>query len=176
MKPIALPYALDALSPHLSGETLCFIVERILPRYAHHRKDDGQCPYAKELYHHAFWLHHLTGNHTPPSDFMMARIYRDFGSFEKLTQEFLKHAHRLDVRFIWLVSDKGRLRVVSTEHQSILDTSYTPLFACNLWEHAYYLDYRDRVDDYITAHLNHLIDWQKVEFNYLNEQVWQPKD
>lgn len=169
----APPYALDALSPHIGGETLCFIVERILPNYAHHRTTQTPCPYAIELYHHAFWLHHLTGNYRSPSDLLMARICRDFGSFDKFHHEFTKHAHRLDVRFVWLVADNDRLKVITTDRQSILDTPYVPLFACNLWQHAYYLDYRNRASDYITACLGHLVDWQKAERAYLTGQIWQ---
>lgn len=165
----ALPYPLTALMPYLSGETLSFIVERILPRYERLKNPSlSTCPYHIELSHHYFWLNHLTGTPKAPSETFLNKIYQEFGSLEKLHAEFVKHAHRLDVRFVWLVVDKGKLRVVTTNNDSIFDSPYKPLLACNLWQHAYYLDWRDRADEYVKAWLTHLVDWQRVEFDYIS--------
>lgn len=163
--PIILPYALDGLMPHMSAQTLCVIVERILPRYLCKQADCSH--HAIQLSHHLFWLNHLSDTPKAPSKTLTKLICQDFGSIEKLQQEFLKYAHCLQTRFVWLVLDldKGKLRVVGTSTDTLL-SNYKPLLVCNLWQHAYYLDYHDRADDYLLACLSHLTDWYKVEFDY----------
>lgn len=203
-----LSYPMDALSPYLSGETLCFILQGILPEYYQKFNDLkkhllSQHPddypaktlslsdylsqhitaaplsrYATEIYHHAFWFASLKkdGGGLPHSDFL-AKILRDFGSFEKFQAEFVKHAtdaHSLDAHWLWLVSDsQDKLSVTTSSHTSPLAHNVKPLIACNLWQHAYYLDYRERKGDYVQTFLTKLINWQHAESTFYDPNAWQ---
>lgn len=185
-----LPFNMDALSPYISGETLCFIHQKIMPSYVdalptpkkpisflHYlsKIEDGSIGYrsATELYHHGFWLYHIKPNGGgQPSDFMQNRILEDFGSFEKFRLEFLKHTKHPDTHWIWLAEQAGKLSVVATSTEGILSLGYKPIAVCNLCTHAYYLDYRDRKADYVNAYLEHLIDWQRAEMALTGADLW----
>ena len=68
--------------------------------------------------------------------------------------------------WIWLVVDRGRLRVVTTDNAQLpLTRGRTPLATLDLWEHAYYLDYRNERKRYVEAFLEHLIDWDFAAAN-----------
>lgn len=189
-----LPFDMDALSPYISGETLCFIHQKIMPAYCDaivmpkknlsfisylSRIEDEGISYrsASELYHHSFWLYHLRpqsakSSHNAPSTALQEQLLKTFGSMEKLHAEFLKHAKHPDIRWVWLAEQNQKLSVVGTITESILSLGYKPIAACNLWEHAYYLDYRDRKSDYIKTYLEHLIDWGRAETALHNNDVW----
>lgn len=188
-----LPFDMDALSPYLGGETVCFIYQKILPFYQDNlappkknlsfisyltRIEDEGVAYrnACELYHHCFWFYHLKPkpyqHSNEPSAELSARLLKDFGSMEKLHAEFLKHAKHPDVRWVWLAEQNQKLSVVATITESILSLGYKPIAACNLWEHAYFLDYRDRKSDYIKAYLTHLINWTAAESSLHDNTVW----
>lgn len=186
-----LPYPIDALSPFISGETLCFIHQKIMQDYVDtlpkpkknssfvgylSKIEDGSIGYrsASELYHHGFWLYHLKPpqTRTAPSTALMERLLKDFGSIEKLHAEFLKHSKHPDVRWVWLVEQQQKLSVIATTTESILSLGCKPLAVCNLWEHAYYLDYRDRKADYIKSYLNELIHWERLESALYENDIW----
>lgn len=201
VKLYRLPYPLDDLSPYMSGETLCFIYQKIMPEYlAHYRKGIGawlkaqtnpQNPpntliehlslnttdfyrYATELYNHSFWLHHLkkSEQNAKPNSTMARQILKDFGSMEKFKADFLKHALSLDAKWVWLVKKQEKLTIITTDKDSPIFLGYQPILACNLWQHAYYLDYRDRKVDYINAYLEHLINWDVCEQTLTDPNIW----
>lgn len=197
-----LHYPLDALSPHISGETLCFIYQKIMPEYLANYTDGVQAwlktqtntthnkshalvdyltfndtlfyRYATELYNHSFWLHHLTPNeqHTVPNKVMTEQILKNFGSMEKFKVDFSRHASSLDAKWVWLVQKQKKLTIITTDKDSPIFLGYQPIAACNLWQHAYYLDYRDRKTDYINAYLEHLINWSVCQQTLTDTKIW----
>lgn len=195
-----LPYPMDALSPYVSGETLCFIYQKIMPAYLeaytqgkkqhhdthknapNHESLDEYLAHtaaqqtafyreATELYNHIFWLQHIAPKNTrqnAPSPDFLQKILQDFGSMEKFCAEFLRHGAGIDVRWVWLLTKDDKLSIAPSDTLSPLSLGYKPIAVCNLWQHAYYLDYRDRKMDYINAYLSHLIHWRKCEAAWQN--------
>lgn len=190
---IALPYAMDALTPYISSETVCFIHQKIMPELAsfitlpketslmdylaQNPEDSISYRCATELYNHSFWLSHLNPTATPiamPRPLLMEAILHSFGSLQKLHSLMHDHAKHPDTRWLWLAcqsNNPNKLSVVATCHQA-LDKSLYPLAACNLWQHAYYLDYRHRKHDYLDAYLQHLIHWHAAETAWTDNQRW----
>lgn len=188
-----LPYATDALEPYLSAEALCFIIQNILPNYRTPSKTKYSLPiieyltkiqdennlyrHTTEFYNHNFWFASMKagGGGMPQADFLQ-KILEDFGSFDKFSAEFLKTAtnpQSLDAKWVWLVCDeKHKLSVIATDRLCPLAVGFKPLIACNLWQHAYYLDYRDRRADYVQNFLNHLINWQHAIVAFHQPTAW----
>lgn len=192
-----LPYATDALQPFISGETLTFIHQGILPTYYAPIPRDPNAPqqlpiidylinqkdptslyrHVSEAYCHAFWFYSMdiSGGGKPRASFY-EKISQDFGSFDHFYADFFKKAtapDAIDAKWIWLASDEtGKLLIFTTDQLNPLTMGYVPLIACNLWEHAYYLDYRNRRADYVRDFLDHLINWQHAEATYFNPHIW----
>lgn len=89
------------------------------------------------------------------------RIESDFGSYEAFERKFVEAAVGLfGSGWAWLVADAGRLRVVSTNDAvTPLVLGVSPLLACDVWEHAYYLDYQNEREKYVRGFLNRLANW-----------------
>lgn len=189
-----LPYPMDALAPHISGETLCFIHQQFMPALASqitlpkdntlmdylnckpNNPDDISYKSATELYNHSFWLAHLAPTPSEPRPSLSEAIVASFGSLDKLYSELHKAAHDFDNRWLWLacqITNPSKLVVVATVNRPLED-SLRPIAVCNLWQHAYYLDYRNRKSDYINAYLQHLINWHKAEMTWTDSQRWSP--
>jgi Fe-Mn family superoxide dismutase len=183
-----LPYSLDALAPHLSRETL------ELHHGKHHQtyvdklndlvegdKSDADLDSvilgaepgplfnnAAQHWNHSFYWQGMTpdGGGTPSEDLAEA-IDRDFGSFdaftEKLSEEATKH---FGSGWAWLVHDGSKLLVTSTHDADLpLKHSQKALLTIDVWEHAYYVDYRNQRPDYIAAFLDELVNWEFVAKN-----------
>lgn len=196
-----LPYHFDALEPYVGAETVCFLVQAVLPdlmqiwqtvagdttveqmievHLTGQSLNDIKARYAYEIYYHAFALSCLcapSGNPSLLNAQFLTRIYQDFGSYDKFYSECLRlvsSPESLDVRELWLVSVNDKLILDTQMPQRKSDGDViTPLFAINLNERAYYLDYRNRRADYVRAVLTHLMDWQAVENRYVGQQMWR---
>src|SRR6185369_16005709 len=93
----------------------------------------------------------------------------DVGSFPEFTQEFSEAASgEFGSGWAWLVlSNSGKLRVINThDAENPLQTNAVPLLTIDVWEHAYYVDYQNERDRYISAYLDHLVNWDFAEKNY----------
>lgn len=125
--------------------------------------------YGGKLYNHQIYFSSMnipTGQQ--PDVGLAAAIQKCFGSLEGLRQRFAEAAQELPgVGWIWLVTDRrGQLRVVATrDDETPLCQGAIPLFCCDLWEHAYYLQYKNRRDRYMEAWWN-LVDWQTIGERY----------
>jgi Fe-Mn family superoxide dismutase len=113
--------------------------------------------------HSMFWQIMKKGGGGAPSGELADAINSTFGSFDAFKDAFAKAAAgRFGSGWAWLVSNNGKLEVISTANQ---DSPYmegkTPLMGIDVWEHAYYLNYQNRRPDYISAWWN-VVNWDAV--------------
>lgn len=119
-------------------------------------------------YNHAlFWeLLSPQGGGSPKGD-LANQIEQDLGGFDKFKEDLKKAAlGQFGSGWAWLVLDKGKLAIVSTPNQdNPISQGQVPLFGIDVWEHAYYLKYKNKRNDYIDSLWN-IVNWNKVEELY----------
>lgn len=185
----ALPYAMDALSPHISKETLEYhygkhhnayvtnlnkliagteyenlSLEEIIKKST----SGGIFNNAAQVWNHTFYWHCLSPNGGgEPTGKAKDAIAKDFGSFEKFKEDFSQvAATTFGSGWAWLVQDKnGSLKIISTSNAGTpMTEGLQALLTCDVWEHAYYIDYRNARPDYIKAFWS-LVNWDFVNSN-----------
>lgn len=190
----ALPYATDALEPHMSAETFSF----------HHAKHHnayvlkgnelladagisadtleelviaaakiggplfnnvGQC-----YNHEFFWKSMSPNGGGAPSGAIAEKINADFGSFENFKKEFVNGGvTQFGSGWVWLVLDGGKLKIAkSANAETPLTSGAIPLLVCDVWEHAYYLDFQNRRPDFLASFLENLVNWDFANANLAN--------
>jgi len=103
-----------------------------------------------------------------PSGKLLDQINKDFGSFDKFKDEFTKAAlSRFGSGWAWLIISNGKLKVTSTPNQDnplmdIAEEKGIPILGLDVWEHAYYLKYQNRRNEYVANFWN-IINWEFVE-------------
>ncbi len=183
-----LPFAQDALEPHMSAHTLAL----------HHDKHHAgyvaklnalieNSPLAampiediisaseddlarKDIYNNAaqvwnhsfFWKSLSTGGESEPQGALAAAIEQDFGGLAEFRDAFTKIAvGAFGSGWIWLVSEAGKLGIIKTSNaETPLGSHRVPLLTLDVWEHAYYVDYENRRPAYVAAFLDKLINWK----------------
>lgn len=185
-----LPYALDALAPKMSRETLEFHYGKHYQAYLDNLNAlIPGTPYAalsleelvrkapdgpifnnagQVLNHELFFLGLSPTPQSRPSGKLAEAIDRDFGSFEGFKAQFAKAAAGLfGSGWAWLATDRaGNLRITTDANAgNPLRYGLTPLLGLDVWEHAYYLDYRNRRTEYITNYWD-LVDWKTIGHRY----------
>ena len=184
----ALPYAMNALEPHISKETLEYhygkhhnayvtnlnkMIEGT-PQAGKNLEDivrsaeGGMFNNAAQVWNHTFYWHCLSpdGGSEPPAALADA-LTTAFGSVDKFREEFsAKAATLFGSGWAWLVKTKdGKLALEQTSNAGTpLTGDSTPLLTCDVWEHAYYIDYRNARPKYIEAFWN-LVNWEFVAKN-----------
>jgi Fe-Mn family superoxide dismutase len=180
-----LPYSTDALTPFMSQETLELHHGKHHAGYikklnelldttpykasslrdvilsAHKLNDEAVFNNAAQSMNHELFWNSMSTAPTKPGSQLQAAIDRDFGGFENVKSELRQSAVTLfGSGWVWLVSDKGKLRVVSTRNAGtpIVD-GLEPLLTLDVWEHAYYLDARNERAKYVDTFLGELLDW-----------------
>ncbi len=185
----ALPYAKDALAPHISEETLEFHYGKHHQAYVTNlnnlipgtefeglsleeiivKSSGGIFNNAAQVWNHTFYWNCLTPNGGgQPAGALADTINATFGSFEKFKEEFTKCAiTTFGSGWAWLVKNAdGSLAIVSTSNAGCpLTTGQTPLMTCDVWEHAYYIDYRNARPSYVD-HFWSLVNWDFVAKNF----------
>ena len=189
----ALPYAGDALSPHISAETLSFhhgkhhnayvtnlnnlakgteyesmSLEDVVRATAGKADKAGVFNNAAQVWNHTFYWHSMKpGGGGKPTGAIAAKIDADFGSYDKFVEAFSQAgATQFGSGWAWLVLDGGKLKVTKTPNaETPLSTSAVPLLTMDVWEHAYYVDFRNRRPDYIKVFLEHLVNWDFANAN-----------
>ena len=182
-----LPYVLDALQPHLSRETLEYHygkhhkayvdkLNELIPgtRYADmtlehivRAAEPGAIfNNAAQVWNHTFYfLAFAPAGIRKPEGALAAAIDRDFGSFDAMKEAMSKAGvGQFGSGWAWLVADKsGKLEIIATPNAAtpLTDADKTPLLTLDVWEHAYYIDYRNRRADHLLA-MWEIIDWQVV--------------
>lgn len=118
--------------------------------------------------HTFFWESMSKSGGGEPSGKLMEAINRDFGSFDSFKEKFSQAgATRFGSGWAWLGAQNGKLVVCSTPNQDnplmdVAECKCTPLLGVDVWEHAYYLKYQNKRPDYLAAFWN-VINWKKVE-------------
>ena len=182
-----LPYAEDALAPIISAETLQ------LHHGKHHRKyiDTANQLLEKEhvsahtleelvrsssgklfnnaaqAWNHDFYWHSLAPKGGKPSAAMRHQLERDFGSTEKFIDKFAAAANgQFGSGWAWLVTKDGKLEVMATPNaETPMKQGIQCLLTLDVWEHAYYIDYRNQRERYTQAVIEKLLNWEFAEKN-----------
>ncbi len=121
---------------------------------------------AAQIWNHTFfWYSIKPSGGGKPTGKILKKINKDFGSYENFTTEFNQAAtHQFGSGWVWLIFSNGKLRIIKTSNaETPITQSMKPLLNCDVWEHAYYIDYRNKRLDYITVYMEHMINWQFAE-------------
>lgn len=180
-----LAYALDALEPRMSAETLEYHYGKHLQAYIAKlnelilgtpyaemsleeivRKSDGALyNNAAQAWNHTFFFETLTPTPTEMSPRLCGRLEADFGSVATFREQLTTAATGLfGSGWVWLTMDaNGKLALEALANAgNPLRDGLRPLLTVDVWEHAYYIDYRNRRADYVNA-VWELTDWAHVE-------------
>ena len=189
----ALPYALDALEPHISSSTLEFhhgkhhnayvtnlnkaiegtdldgkSLEEVICTVAGDASKAGVFNNAAQVWNHSFyWQCMKPGGGGQPSGDLLEKINADFGSYDAFVEQFkAAGATQFGSGWAWLVRDNGSLKITKTANADLpLAHGQKALLTMDVWEHAYYLDYQNRRPDYISTYLDKLVNWDFVAAN-----------
>lgn len=184
-----LPYEMNALEPHISQETLEFHygkhhktyvdnLNKLLPGTEFEGKTleeiiktakGGLFNNAAQIWNHTFYWQSLSPNGGGnPQGNLAEAINQAFGSFEQFKEQFTKTAvTTFGSGWAWLVKNAdGRLEITSTSNADLpLLHNQTALLTCDVWEHAYYIDYRNARPQYL-EHFWSLVNWDFVSANF----------
>jgi Fe-Mn family superoxide dismutase len=184
-----LPYAQNALEPHISAETLGFHYGKHHQAYVTNlnklidgtefadksleaiikTSSAGIFNNAAQVWNHTFYWHCMApnGGGKPTGD-LADKINDDFGGFEKFLEEIkTAAATQFGSGWAWLVLQNGTLKVIKTANAEtpLTQNDVTPLLTIDVWEHAYYLDYQNKRPDYIATFFDKLVNWEFVSAN-----------
>ena len=183
---VELPYAYDALEPYISSETLHFHHDKHYAGYVAKlnelvegtsyatmplkqvvtHSDGAIFNNAAQAWNHIFYFEQFSpdGKHFPEGMLRRA-IDEQFGSVDELKRHMTTAAVNLfGSGWVWLAEDKqGYLHLMpGKDADNPIRHNLEPLMCIDVWEHAYYIDYRNRRADFVRAYMN-LIDWDKVQ-------------
>jgi superoxide dismutase, Fe-Mn family len=190
---IKLPYEYAALEPHIDAKTMEIhyskhhaayiknVNEAIAAEKINYQDEKEFFSNASRIsakaknngggaWNHNFFWQTMKPGAGSPSGKISEAITASFGSFEKFQEMFTQAAMtRFGSGWAWLVSDKGKLSIGSTANQDnpLMDTSEikgAPLLGIDVWEHAYYLKYQNKRNEYIAAWWN-VVNWDEVAKN-----------
>jgi Fe-Mn family superoxide dismutase len=189
-----LPYAEDALEPHMSKRTISFHygkhhkgyvdklnglvegtgfadkpLEDVIRDSARSPEHAGIFNNAAQVWNHTFFWEGMRpdGGGTPEARDaapLAKLIDQQFGDFAAFKEQFVKASvDRFGSGYSWLILDGDGLAIISTANAEtpIVDGA-VPLLNCDVWEHAYYLDYQNARPDFVQIFLDKLVDWQSV--------------
>ena len=184
-----LPYAKDALAPHISAETLDYHYGKHHQTYVTNlnklivgtefadaaleeiikKASGGLFNNAAQIFNHSFYWNCLSPNGGgEPTGALAEAINKTFGSFADFKEKFSQTAiTTFGSGWAWLVKNGGgELEIISTSNAaSPLTEGKTPLLTCDVWEHAYYVDYRNARPKYVEAFWN-LVNWEFAAKNF----------
>ena len=183
-----LPYSKDALAPYMSAETLelhhdkhhmayvtngnKFINENNfnedsiedIVKNSFNKNASVFNNVSQHLNHMHFWeIMKNNPNGKIPSE-LEHKINEDFGSVESMKEAFINAGiGQFGSGWCWLVLNNGKLEITKTPNaENPIVHGHTPLLGCDVWEHSYYVDYRNRRPDYLRAFVDNLVNWEKV--------------
>jgi Fe-Mn family superoxide dismutase len=186
-----LPYAIDALEPHISRRTMEFHYGKHHDAYvkktndliknttyakmtlkdvilkSFHKSDDRMIfDNAAQIWNHSFfWSCMQPNGGGAPQGLVATELQNAFGGYAEFHKTFAATATGLfGSGWVWLVLDGGKLSVIGTPNaETPIASHQMPLLACDVWEHAYYIDYQNQRPAFVEAFLDHLVNWKHVE-------------
>lgn len=189
-----LPYAQDALEPCISAKALSFHygkhhkgyvdklnelvlgtgyedmkLEELILKTAGHTDKAGIFNNAAQVWNHDFYWNSLSpkGGGKPTGD-LGRKIEDNFGNYENFLKEFIEAGKtHFGSGWAWLVEDRGVLKITKTSNAEnpLSQEQGKALLTLDVWEHAYYLDYQNRRNDYLKTILDKLVNWHFAEMN-----------
>ena len=182
-----LPYAEDALAPVISAETLQLhhgkhhkkyidTLNQLLhehPLDAHTLEDVVRASSGKlfnnaaQAWNHEFYWRLLAPGGTKPGAAMLHQLEKDFGSLERFREKFAAAAAaQFGSGWAWLTSKGGKLEILTTANADTpMAHGVQCLLAIDVWEHAYYVDYRNQRERYLSGVIEHRLNWAFAEAN-----------
>lgn len=184
-----LPYAKDALAPHLTAETLDFHHGKHHNAYVVNLNKfiaDGKVDGAKSLEdiilssdgaifnnaaqiwnHTFFWESMRPAGGGEPTGAIAARINADFGSYAAFREQFIAAAMgQFGSGWAWLVLDGGKLKITKTANADLpMKAGQKAILTVDVWEHAYYIDYRNLRQKWVETFLDRLVNWEFANAN-----------
>ena len=184
-----LPYAENALEPSISARTMSLHygkhhkgyvdnlnkliavselesmpLEEIIKVTTNSKDKDGPAIFnnAAQVWNHTFFWNSMKPNGGgKPSGEVMELMVKSFGSYEKFQETFIAAAvSQFGSGWVWLVVDGDQLKVIKTANADTpVAHGQKALIGCDVWEHAYYLDYQNRRKDFVAAFLDKLVNW-----------------
>lgn len=189
----ALPFEKDAFTPYLSPETFEFHHEKHHHTYvinlnnllkSHSKMQNMDLEQiikesanniaifnnAAQIWNHSFFWYSMKPNGGgKPTGEILEYIERDFESYENFAELFKQAAlTQFGSGWAWLVynSDEEKLEIIKTANaDNPFTKGYYPLIVCDVWEHAYYIDYRNKRPDYVSTFIDHMVNWDFAETN-----------
>jgi Fe-Mn family superoxide dismutase len=184
----ALPYAYDALEPYMSRETLEYHHDKHHNAYVTtgnnllkgsgledksvedvvkgaFGKNAGLFNNAAQHYNHThFWNWMKKGGGGQPPEKLLKKINEDLGGYDKFKEDIVQAgATQFGSAWCSLAWQNGKLAVTKTPNgENPLVHGGTPILGCDVWEHSYYIDYRNRRPDYLKAFVENLVNWEYV--------------
>lgn len=194
-----LPYPSNALEPYISARTLFFHHTKHHQGYVNNLnklvKDTGleglsleeiirtstKDPALKRVFNNAaqdwnhtfYWSSMKPKGGGPPKGPLLDMILKQFGSYAAFKKEFIEAGTTLfGSGWVWLVLNKDNTLAILPTHDADLPLihSQEALLTCDIWEHAYYLDYQNRRKDYVEVFLDHLVNWDFATQNLLKSK------
>lgn len=192
-----LPYAKTALAPFLNEEQMTYHYDKHHKAYIDNlnkfietdsslkgksleeivlSSSGGIFNNAAQIWNHTFYWFNMApaGQGGQPTGPLMDAITRDFGSLDELKAKFVDGGVKtFGSGWIWLCTDAaGKLSLVSTSNAAVPFTNNgpTPLMVADVWEHAYYVDYRNLRQKYLETFWSH-VNWNFVSENYTSKKV-----
>jgi Fe-Mn family superoxide dismutase len=190
-----LPFAKDAFAPNFSAETFDYhygkhhnayvanlnnllkdneeladlSLEQLIEKS--YKSNNAIFNNAAQVWNHSFFWHSITPNGGGrPSGNIADAINKDFGSYDNFATEFKQAAlTQFGSGWAWLVynSSERKLEIVKTANaETPLTQGLKPLIACDVWEHAYYIDYRNKRPDYVSTFIDEMINWECAETHF----------
>jgi Fe-Mn family superoxide dismutase len=188
-----LPYPYDALAPHMSKETLEYHHDKHHQAYvtnannllkgtdlegkpleeivkASYGKNPGLFNNAGQHYNHLHfwkWMKPNGGGNKIPGN-LAKQIESDIGPIAKMAEDFIQAGvTQFGSGWSWLAVKDGKITVMKTPNgENPLVHGGKPILGCDVWEHSYYIDYRNRRPDYLKAFVEHLVNWDYVAEMY----------
>ncbi len=188
-----LPYAQNALEPHISANTFSFhyskhhqayvtnlnnlvkdtplasmSLEEVIIASAKDTTKAGIFNNAAQVWNHTFYWHSMKPNGGGrPTGELAKKIDADLGGYDKFVDAFKQAgATQFGSGWAWLVLDGGKLKITKTGNADLpMVHGQKALLTMDVWEHAYYLDYQNKRPDYIATFLDKLVNWEFAERN-----------
>jgi Fe-Mn family superoxide dismutase len=184
-----LPWSKEALAPYISAETIDYhygkhhqnyvtTLNKLIENKPEEKKgleeiilaapEGPLFNNAAQVWNHTFyWSSMKPGGGGKPTGKLLDAVNRDFGSVDNLLQQLGESARtQFGSGWAWLVEEGGKLKVSKTANADLpMRHKQKALLACDVWEHAYYVDYRNERPRYVDAFLKNLVNWEFASKN-----------